>query len=77
MEETDATLTARLNDALSEASFLREENKILRGALAEAGAFCVKRLPHDMREQNASSEYFQARFMTTARENSTPSPLES
>lgn len=45
---------------------LREEIKILKQALKEAGDFAMRRLPHDAREQNASSEYFQTIFMQCA-----------
>lgn len=52
-----------------ELTHLREEVQILRAALAEAGVFAMKRLPHDSREEYASSEYFQKMFMECAVES--------
>jgi len=51
---------------------LEAEIRILKQALAEAGEFAMKRLPHDARETNATSEYFQVMFMENAREKLYP-----
>ena len=65
--EPDETLRAQLNDSLAENAQLKEERAILRAALAEAGEFCVKRIPKDAADCN-TSEYFQMRFIESAKE---------
>lgn len=66
-------MTQFLEDTLAEARAencnLRDEIAVLKEALKEAGDFAMKRLPHDAREHNATSEYFQAMFMTCAAES--------